>query len=413
MKEKDYKKNVALYKIYKAFAYDLVFYYSIYILYYTITKKLSVSEVMYICAAFSFFSFLWQIPTNFIVSKIGLKKAMIIGNILVAFEMTGYIFSNKMIGFMFFDFFGALGWALKGISESSILYSSLKRIGKKEKFSKYEGKALSYYYYYEAISSLLAGFLFVINNYIPIILCVTDILISVILSFKFTEIENQDEENNESMKYTVKQLLSIFNLKRSSAILIFTLIFAGIISVGKKMFNSILIDLNLPEQYIAVIVSFVTIFTGVGSKFSYKFERGAKNKTLTIHSYLLIISLFFVGFIGYINKLDMATLSLYMIAVVIMCLVIGSYTVAIKKYVLNFTTHNVREKITSLYYFCKYIGETVFLLINGVILEHFNNSISTMIFSLLAGLICLTCLKYMDGKVGLQPDEYSNKEIYR
>ena len=412
MIEKDYEKNIKLYKVYKMFSYDLIFYYSIYILFYTITKKLTMSEVMYISASYSFFAFIWQIPVNYIIEKIGLKKVLIIGRVLVVIDMIGYIVSNSMFEFMFFDIFGALGWGMCGVAESSILYSSLKKIGKKDEFSKLEGKSLSLYYYYDAITALLSGFLFVFNNYLPMILCIFNVVIGLVVACYFVDIKNEDEGKVFSFKDETKQFFEILHLKRSKSILLFTLIFAGIIAVGKKMYNSILIDLQVEEQYIAVILSFVTMFVGLGSKYTYKFENYAKNKTLTIYCIVYIISIIFIGFIGLTNELDLFTLSMYMIFLILICMVTGSYTVAIKKYVFNFTTHEVRTKVTSLYYFFKYFGEVIFLIISGIILENNTNSISTIIFGILAGIVCFICLYYMKDKIGLNAKDYDEKEVY-
>ena len=58
---------------------------------------------------------------------------------------------------MIADFIGALGWAIKGISEGTILYVSLKKLDRKDEFSKIEGKSNSKFYYYDAISAAMSG----------------------------------------------------------------------------------------------------------------------------------------------------------------------------------------------------------------------------------------------------------------
>lgn len=55
------RKNAKLYPIYKMFAWDLLFFYSIEFLFYTITKKLTASEVLiingfYLLCRFNIFS---------------------------------------------------------------------------------------------------------------------------------------------------------------------------------------------------------------------------------------------------------------------------------------------------------------------------------------------------------------------
>lgn len=411
-KELGYKNNIKLYKKYKMFSYDWLFFNAISVLYYTITKGLTMSEVMYVTAAFSLFAFIWQMPSNFIIEKLGLKKSTILGNILVCVEVFMYIFAPNMYIFMLADFLGALGWAIKGITEGTILYVSLKKLGRKDEFSKIEGKSNSKFYYYDAISAGLSGFLFIINNYIPMILCFLNTIISTIISFKFVDVENESDEEKVTLRDMKLQFFDILQSKRNKSLFIFAFILAGIVGVSQKMYNSILIDLAIPEQYITIILSLVTIFTGVGAKYSYRIQRKAKNKTLTIFTVVYIISMFFVGLIGYANNLNLFTLSLYMIFLTCMCFIQGSYRVALKKYILNFTNHNVRTKVTTLYYIFEYIGKVVLIFLCGLLLEIFNNSISTILFTIISAFICYLCLKYMKGKLGLEPEQYDKSEIY-
>ena len=71
-KLKGYYNNINLYKKYKMFSYDLLFYNAVSVLFFTITKGFSMAEVMYMTAAFSLFAFIWQIPSNFLIEKLAL-----------------------------------------------------------------------------------------------------------------------------------------------------------------------------------------------------------------------------------------------------------------------------------------------------------------------------------------------------
>ena len=409
-----YKNNVSLYKKYKMFSYDLLFYNAISVLYLTITKEFSMSEVMYITAAFSLFAFIWQIPANFFIEKFGIRNSVIFGNILVVIEMLTYTLVPKGNIYIIFiaDFFGALGWAFKSIGEGTILYSSLKRLEQKEKFSKIEGKANSKFYYYDAFSSAISGFLFVLNNYIPMILCVINTIIATVISFKFVEVENESEESKVNFNDIKSQFVEILYSSRSKAIFLFAFLFAGIVAVTQKLYNSILIDLSIPETYITIILSIAMIFTGIGSKYSYEIQDKAKNKTLTIFTIFYMISTMFIGIIGLMNNLNLFTLSLYMILLVIMCFIQGSYRVALKKYILNFTNHNIRTKVTSVYYLFEYLGKAVLVFLCGVLLNYMGNSLATIVFTTISSVFCYLCLRFMKGRIGLKPEEYEKKEIY-
>ena len=88
------KRNVTLYKKYKIFAYDFLFYYAVEVLFFTTVKGFSMSELMYISAIYTFSAFFWQLFGSLIVEKLGLKKSIILGNFLVSINCFLLIISN-------------------------------------------------------------------------------------------------------------------------------------------------------------------------------------------------------------------------------------------------------------------------------------------------------------------------------
>ena len=89
----------------------------------------------------------------------------------------------------------------------------------------------------------------------------------------------------------------------------------------------------------------------------------------------------------------------------------GAYRVAIKKYVLNFTTSKVRTKITSVYYMAENIGSTVMLFIIGIVLNYTTSAVACILFSAVSAVILFIVLFYMKDKLGLKPQDYSPDEI--
>ena len=78
------RKNAKIYPVYKMFAWDLLFFYSIEFLFYTITKKVTASEVLIINGFYLLFRILMQIPAVAITDFLGKRKSIILGNILIA-----------------------------------------------------------------------------------------------------------------------------------------------------------------------------------------------------------------------------------------------------------------------------------------------------------------------------------------
>ena len=254
--------------------------------------------------------------------------------------------------------------------------------------------------------------MFVINGYLPFILSFVCALISLIISFKFKDLkEEKDYEESLSLKETLRATKEVVSSKRSKAILIFAFAFWGMISVVNTLYKAILLDIGIKEEYSTIIVAIVTIFVGLGARCVNGIEKRLKNKTLTTFVYFFFISSIMLGILGIYSKLNLTTLSFILISLCIIGIVQGAYRVAIKKYVLSFTNHNIRIKITSAYYVFENLGKAITLFVSGLMLEIMNNSVTCLVFSLLSFVIMILVLNYLKGKLGLKPEEYSKRDI--
>ena len=161
------RNNARLYPIYKMFSWDLLCFYSIEFLFYTKTKGVTASEILIINAFYIIFKLLMQIPAVTITDILGKRKGIIIGNILIIVYLVTLIISPGMIGIIIADLFCALGYAIKTIAETNLLYDSVATKGGEGLYSKLDTKGGSWYYWIDGIACLSAGYLFVINNYLP------------------------------------------------------------------------------------------------------------------------------------------------------------------------------------------------------------------------------------------------------
>lgn len=408
------KINISLYNKYKIFAYDYLFYYAVEVLFFTVTKGFSMSDFMYITAIYTFSAFFWQLFSGYFVEKVGLKNSIVIGNLLVSISTFLYIIINSFWAFNLANFILALGFSLKSLSESSLLYSSLKTVGKRNSFSKIEGKSNSKFYYLDAISSVLSGFLFVINGYIPIILCFLCTLVSLIMSFWFRDLKKQEDfEDDKKINIieTIKGVKEVVSTRRTKAMLSFAFIFWGVACTINTLYKAIILDIGISEEYSTIVICITTIFVGLGARWVYGIEKITKKRTLTVFTIFLMISALIISCIGIYSNLNMITMSLLLIALAILGIIQGAYRVAIKKYILNFTTSKVRIKITSAYYIVENLGKSLLLFVSGIILEFTTNSIACLIFTAISMFILTIILEYIKDKFGLKPEEYSPKEI--
>lgn len=127
------KKNVKIFPIYKTVSWDLLFYFPIIFLFLTQVKGLSPSQVLLSDAVYTLANTFWQIPITRIVDKIGKKNCLIIGNIIYSLSILSIIFMQSFYELLIIQFMYALGYSIKQICETNILYDSLpvgKRRGK-------------------------------------------------------------------------------------------------------------------------------------------------------------------------------------------------------------------------------------------------------------------------------------------
>ncbi len=291
------RNNARLYPIYKMFSWDLLCFYSIEFLFYTKTKGVTASEILIINAFYIIFKLLMQIPAVAITDILGKRKGIIIGNILIIVYLFTLIISPGMIGIIIADLFCALGYAIKTIAETNLLYDSVATRGGEGLYSKLDTKGGSWYYWIDGIACLSAGYLFVINNYLPMFICLGFVIISTVLSFSFKDIypTKKNERKNigqvlEDYSLDLKESFKfITKSRRMKSYIIFGAIFYGIIKIIDIYKSDLLISKGIPEEQFSMIFAILSLLGGVAVTLSRKIHKKFRSRTLSF------ISLSYVG----------------------------------------------------------------------------------------------------------------------
>lgn len=214
-----------------------------------------------------------QIPCAAIVNHLGNRKSSILGNALVALSILTLLPATGIPEIILSQFFSAFGYSLKSLTDSNLLYDSIPRSKKRnDLYSTIEGKGASYYYYIDAIASTLTGFLFVVNGYLPMVICFILCVLATLLSCKFKEINSHNLVENQQ-KITLKDNLKdlkqafrfIFRSTRLKNLILFSAILTSALSMLSTLRSSILSDINMPEQYFGIIYAVLGIISGIAS----------------------------------------------------------------------------------------------------------------------------------------------------
>lgn len=412
--ERKKKNNIKLYPIYRIFSLDLFFYYAIIYLFLTIEKGISAAEVLQFDAFYILFKFLMQIPCTLLIQKIGKKRSIILANFVLAIHMLIIMFAINFEMLLISQVLCAFSYIIKGTCESDMLYDSLEHGEKRgTTFAKIDGKAYSRYYYIDAISAILSGFLFVVNPYIPMTLCFIILLIVFWTSTKFEEIHKEKgkmriREEIKNIRYGFRNILKS---KRLKSLLIFNALFIGLIKILQNLRNTVLIEIGMPEQYFGLIFAILGIIAGISAKNQGKIHKKHRNKTLTFLSMPTAVSCLMLGVILLCNFKISVTITLVLILFIIQYIMRGPYYVLIKQYFNNFTNSEKRIRIATTNNLCENAIASCLIFGTSYILEFIPTAYTLIIVGCIAIISFVLLLDYMRGTVGLKPEEYSKKEI--
>lgn len=414
------RKNARLYPVYKMFAWDLLFFYSIEFLFYTITKKVTASEVLVINGFYLLFRMLMQIPAVAITDFLGKRKSIILGNCLLIVYALILILGPGAISIIIADLIFSLGYNIKTIAEANLLYDSVSTRGGEGLYSKLDAKGGSWYYILDGIASLTAGYLFVINNYIPMLICLGFIVASTILSFGFKDIYEVkiDEKAKLNIWGTLKEygkdlkssLKFILKSKRMKAFVLFQIVFYSLIEIVDTYNSDLLVSIGIPEEQYSMIMAVLILIGGISLSFKRPIEKIFKNRTLSFLSLMYIGACIVIGVISSFWK------SYIIIPIILIMCAIQKISVAIwyileTKYLRNFTSEDVRNKITFSYEFIGGIVASIFSVLGGLLLKVINVQNAFLIIGLTALIFMVIVLDYMRTRFGLKPNEYKKEDL--
>lgn len=414
------RNNAKIHPIYKMFSWDLLFYYAIIYLFLTLEKGLSASQILLIDAICQFSKFAFQLPCVGFIELLKNRKSLIVANILSALSILLLILSKNIQMIIISNIIFAISYNIRQLCESSILFDTIPKHKSKNKvFTKIDSIGQSYYYYLDAISAILAGFLFIVNNYIPLILCFSCCCISTLIAFKFeetpVEFEQEDAGNKKFLGTYIKDLFDIlkfiFHSKRLKNLLLFAGSFTGLLMFFINIRNIILAEINLRSEYFGLILAIIQIISAISSKKTNYIQHKFKNKTMAVFSMVNLIPLIFIGLCFACKLPYVITLIVISIWIILYAITKGPFYTLIKRYLQSFSPSEVTTKVYGLQTILSSIFATTFSLFSSLLLNYISVATCLIIIGSILALLFLVLLDHMKSYVGLKPEEYSKSEI--
>lgn len=416
------KTNMKLYPIYKMIGYDLMFLYAIQILFLMQVKVCSTSEAVLLGSFFALFSVVFTVPLNVVVTKIGKKNSMILGNVLNLIYILMLMLGNAYYIFVLGELFEAIGFALKGMTESAFLNESIPKADKKaDIFTRIDSKGYSKYSFFNAIAMVLSGILFDINPYLPLICAASCIVFAIMLCANFTDIDGlNDEKNDEIKEKTVSEIYSdlgqslrfIFRSSRLRALLLMSAIIIGLIRLVGAFYPPMLESIDCSATLIGIFSAIFELVKGFSSNRSNEFNKLFKNKSYTIIAITITISMIASGAILLVNINYNLQLTIVVLSFVLIYIAKGFYQVLRSRYLNNFSNAKVLHNLYSVDYILENLSRMILTFAGSLILMVVDVKYTIMIFGAVFSIIAIVVSKYMKTRVGLKPQQYKKEDIH-
>lgn len=232
MENVDYKKlnrSISIYPIFYGLTADLIFWIAINTLFLTTVKHLSASQINSIEAISTVVGIFFQLILVKIVRRIGNLNSVKLGVVLLFLSVLLNIVSKNYIGFLLAEIFYVIGFVFKHM-DNVILIKDLKYLNRSDEYINYQTKGSTIYSLITLLISAISGFMFNINPYIPVIICLIVCFINIILTNFIYEVPVNDK-NIDNKKYKINK--KYFSKKIIIMILLYGLFYA-MINSGQK-----------------------------------------------------------------------------------------------------------------------------------------------------------------------------------
>lgn len=410
------KRNMKLFPAYKTLSWDYIFFYTINFLFLTQVKNINPADVVLIDSFYYLFTMFSQIPATFIIEFLGRKNSIILGNILSCLYMIVILFSNNLFNLVIAEVLSAISFAIKESAEPSLLNESIPPSRYKSKiFAKISQKGASGYYIINAISTIIAGILYEVNPYIPILLSLFILMLTTTMAILFVEpirktkkkkIESvgQFKELREAFKFVLKS-------ERVKSLILFAAIMKGITSILSNYEISLMEELAVPASYLGILFAMLGIIAGIATKKQEKWHNKLRNKSLSMLGFLAVATCIFSGIFGLLSEQYKLVILLIVGLYSIKYISVAMYDPLIEKYLTNFTNEEIDTKIFTANNFLKGIAGALSGILAAFLLDRMETAYCMIIVGIIFGILMLLVSKFMKTRVGLKPEEYSKEEI--
>lgn len=286
------KKKALLFSIYRGLTADWFFIYAIDSIFYSDVKMMSFSQISLIATIASLSYIIVCLPTVRLVRKIGTMRSTQLATAMLLISAFMMVF-NPLVIFLSQPVF-MFGVALKNASDPKILKDNLKMYGLSQDYTKYASISKFIWTFVNAISTLLAGYMFDAWPYAPIVASCVVLTIMFILSFFVKNEKEIYKRQNHLPAHNVKlekfEFFKLFKYRTTWLLLIFSMTIFGLIAAGMDIAKLPFQELNFSTVTITTVCLIAYLIRALSA-----FCFGFIYKKIRFNSIYIVITLCSVG----------------------------------------------------------------------------------------------------------------------
>ena len=203
MEENKLKRFNKIFPWYDGLSGDLLFWVAIDTLFLTVVKNFTASQIVSLTSISMIINILLQVPLLKIIHKIGNTKSVRLGSFLLLISSILLTFGRNYITIVIGKIFYEMSFTFQNMI-NAVLKNNLELQHTENEYIKYRTKANTIYAAVTMIISFIASIMFNINNYLPMIGCITFCVICFILSWYMVDYSKDNKKPIEKNKETVK-----------------------------------------------------------------------------------------------------------------------------------------------------------------------------------------------------------------
>ncbi|MCB9965672.1 MAG: MFS transporter [Rhodospirillales bacterium] len=296
------QRNIPLLNIYAALLGFLPII-AVIVPYYQHQIGLSFQDFLIIEAIFSAVVVAMEVPSGWLSDLWRRKFVLALGAFL---DGVGFVF----IGIADDFWTAALGEIILGVgvslvsgTTSALLYDTLLEDGDVSTYRKLEGKRSAMGFYAVGVSSVVAGFLYTLDPYLPLWVSAVTTFLCIPVALMMHEPDRHKEAVQKNPLHDMVQVMryALNGHKEVAALIFFVAVLYGSTQAGQWMQQSYYIFLGIPEIWFGIFASIGFFVGGVGGHLGHKLEEKFRAVHILIGLWLLV-ALFWIicgTFAGY------------------------------------------------------------------------------------------------------------------